>query len=138
MPRLGGMSELIHSFNPAYVIGGALILGGRQMAQRIDEQVYTRVAEMLLSKDPAVLNRGYDIITKNPYLREALRRASDLSVRELTSVFGPSNVLAGEATIGSRIPGVGRMFGGQSEETPKAYNTQDQDQGRPMVMPQNP
>ena len=129
-----GLFEIAHSLNPAYVLAGALTLAGRQAARKIDEEVFMKVAEMLLSDDPKVLQRGLQIVTKNPAISDAFRRAGDLSVRELMSIAGPSNVLAGAATA-ARIPGLRP----QEEPTPKAYNPQEQDQGtQGMVGQQSP
>ena len=90
-----GISELAHSLNPIYWVAGALVLGGRAAAREIDEKVALHVAHMLLSDDPAVLSRGYQIVTRNPVFRDALRRASDIGTRQLINYIGPSGVGAG-------------------------------------------
>src|SRR5262249_45282595 len=110
MARLGATiasaGELIHGLNPIPVIAGAIALGSRQAARAIDEQVATRIAQMLLSDDPATVARGYQVVAANPVMREALRRASDLGTRELISLAGPYNVGAGLLTAGQRfVPG---------------------------------
>ena len=130
-----GVFEVAHSLNPAYVLAGALTLAGRQAARKIDEEVFTKVAEMLLSDNPKVLQRGLDIVTKNPTISDTFRRAGDLSVRELMSIAGPSNVLAGETAAFSRVPGLRPEI----EPTPKAYNPQEPDQsGQGVLGQQNP
>ena len=90
-----GISELAHSLNPIYWIAGALVLGGRAAAREIDEKVALHVAHMLLSDDPDVASRGYQIVTRNPVFRDALRRASDIGTRQLINYIGPSGVGAG-------------------------------------------
>lgn len=85
------------SFNPVYWIAGAILLSGRHAAREIDQRVANQVAEMLTSTDPAVLRRGLAIVTRNPVMREAFRRAADLSERELMAMFGPGGVAAGGA-----------------------------------------
>src|SRR5262249_40636415 len=71
----GALVEMVHGFNPVTLVAAGLFLGGRQAAHRIDQRIATRVAEMLLSDDPAVLQRGLQAVSKNQVLRDALRRA---------------------------------------------------------------
>ncbi len=132
IPLIGGLagaaSEAVHAFNPAYVIAGALALGGREAARKIDEQVALHVGQMLMSSDPAVINRGYDIVSRNPVMREALRRASDLGVRELISRAGAYNVGAGLMTAGRHL-----IPGGKPPEAPPHQYYQQQEEPPPQL-----
>jgi hypothetical protein len=95
-----GILESMHgALNPVYLVAGAFILGGRAAARRIDENVAQHVARMLVSDDPAVLERGYQTVARNPVMRDALRRASDVGVRELINYARPSGVGAGAMTL---------------------------------------
>jgi hypothetical protein len=123
---IAGGAELIHNLNPAYVIAGALYVGSREMARKIDEQVALHIAQMLLSDNPAVVSRGYDIMSRNPVIREALRRASDLTGRELISRFGESNVFAAELATLSHLPGMGMLQQKPPEHAPQQYDYEGQ------------
>jgi hypothetical protein len=89
--------ETVRSFNPVYLIAGALIYGGRQAAHKIDADVATRVAQMLLSEDPAILKRGLQVAVKTPWIRDALRRSADVGVRQLMDYAGPAGIAGGAA-----------------------------------------
>jgi hypothetical protein len=52
---------------------------------RMNPQVAERVAQMLVSDDPAILNRGIEIIASDPSLLDALRRAT---ISGATSAMG--------------------------------------------------
>jgi hypothetical protein len=103
---VGLLESLKGALNPAYIIAGALVLGGRAAAQRIDNNVALRVAEMLFSDNPSVAAKGYKVIAQDPVLRDALRRASDIGVRQIVNYLRPSGVgaaalMAGEHLMGS-------------------------------------
>jgi hypothetical protein len=103
-----GLAESLHgALNPVYLIAGAFVLGGRAAAKQIDERVALRVAQMLTSRNPAILQRGYAAVARNPVLRDALRRASDVGVRELINAARPSGVAAGAGALYEHFrPGV--------------------------------
>jgi hypothetical protein len=90
-----GLVEMVHGLNPVYLIAGGIMLGGRQAAKSIDQRIALRVAEMLLSNDPSILQRGLQVVSRNPVIREALRQSSNIGVRELLNAAGPTGVLAG-------------------------------------------
>lgn len=100
---LATIEGLKGAFNPVYLIAIPLIWAGRQTAKQVDERVFTKVAELLMSDDPAKLARGLDLAAKNPTIRTALRYASDLSARQLVNLLGPSGVAAGAATLGGHF-----------------------------------
>jgi hypothetical protein len=107
--------ETLHGgINPVYWIAAPLIMGGIRAAHRIDEQVMIRVAEMLLSPDTARVQRALQIVTRRPVLRDALRQASNISVRELLNAAGPTGVLAGGAA------GYHHFFPGGTPHAPEA------------------
>jgi hypothetical protein len=112
MAKLGGTiaagAELVHQLDPTLVIAGALAFGSREAARKINEDVALRIAQMLLSQNPATIERGYSVMARNPVIRESLRRASDLTGRELISRFGPGNVGAAEMAVAGKlgVPGL--------------------------------
>jgi hypothetical protein len=52
---------------------GALVFAARRGQLKVDERIAKRVGEMLASSDPAVLQRGMNIIARNENLRSFLR-----------------------------------------------------------------
>jgi hypothetical protein len=94
----GAYESLKGVLNPAYLLAGAFVLGGKHAARAVDEKVAVKVAEMLLSHDPAELARGYKIISQNPVMRDALRGAGEVGIRQLINYARPSGVAAGAAT----------------------------------------
>lgn len=121
-----GFKEL--GLNPLYLIAAPLIWGGRQTAKQIDERVFTKVAEFLMSDDPAVLGRGLDIAVKNPNVRTALRYASDLSARQLVALLGPSGVGAGALATYEHLKG-------SEHELPNQHPYDQQDYQGQQVAP---
>jgi hypothetical protein len=114
-------------FNPTYIIAGALILGGKAAARDIDDKVATRVVEMLFSDNPRLVARGYEVISKNTVLRDALRKASDIGARQLINYLRPSGVGAAALTLGSKLHGAPEYpaehppadyYGGQDQQGP--------------------
>lgn len=105
---VAGIEAFKGAFNPAYLIAIPLIWAGRQSAKQIDERVFTEVAKLLMSDDPAKLARGLNIAVKNPTIRTALRYASDLSARQLVNLLGPSGVGAATMTLGDHILGAAK------------------------------
>jgi hypothetical protein len=61
----------------------ALMLGGRHLGKRIDQNVARRVGEMLASTDQTVIERGIAMLAGNPTLRSALQAADELTLRAL-------------------------------------------------------
>lgn len=94
--------------NPLAMITGAILYAGRQLHHSVNNEVATNVARMLVSEDPQIFARGVSIAARNPVIRETLRRASELSSRELIAQAGPYNVGAGLATGASRLTGYGK------------------------------
>jgi hypothetical protein len=109
-----------HDYNPVHLVGAfvaaALI---RHSAQRIDERVARRVGEMLASNDPAVLQRGVQVVASSPVYFEALRRATAASARIGERTIGPDNAAAGAAA------GALRLIEGPPEEHPHQVNQND-------------
>lgn len=101
-----GLFETLHgALNPVYIIAGGLVLGGRQAARHVDEKMALKVAEMLMSDDPATLAKGYKIVSSSPVIREAFRRASDVGIRQIINYARPSGVGAGALTVLDRVRG---------------------------------
>lgn len=125
---LAAIEGLKGAFNPAYLVAIPLIWGGRKAAKEIDERVFTHVAELLMSENPAVLSRGLDIASKNPSVRTALRYASDLSAHELISLLGPSGVASAALTLG-------KHFKGAAQEAPHAPHDQYDNEGQQPAPP---
>lgn len=125
---LAGIEGLKGAVNPAYLVAIPLIWAGRQSAKQIDERVFTEVAKLLMSDDPAKLARGLNIAVKNPNIRTALRYASDLSARELVNLLGPSGVAAATATLGQHLIGA-------AKEAPKDHSQDNYDNYQGQVSP---
>ena len=97
-----GLKE--HSFNPAHIIAVAFtVAAARHGAKVIDEKVARRVGEMLASKDPAILAKGLKIVASRPVLMNALRRASDITTRQLVNYLRPSGVAAATAALDDEL-----------------------------------
>ena len=112
VPGAVGAFELIkeHDFNPVHLIGAALVFGSmRKGAKVIDEQVARRVGELLASNDPAIFQRGLQIVSKSPTYLEALRNFPSAVARVATGEIQPSSTLAGAATV------LHRLFHGKPE-----------------------
>lgn len=94
-------------FTAAFV--GGLARGAASKAnQRIDQNVARRVADMLASPDPATLQRGVAIVSRNPRFLNALREA-DVSLARAGSAQvptggGPQMLVPGRAD--EQQPGV--------------------------------
>jgi hypothetical protein len=102
---LGALEGLKGAINPVYLLAGAFVVGGRHAAQTIDEKVAVKVAEMLMSHDPAELARGYKIISQNPVMRDALRGAGEVGIRQIINYARPSGVAAAGATAYTKYRG---------------------------------
>lgn len=77
----GGSGALVSGGNlndPSFWITAMLVRGARfgtaQLGQRVNQRLAQRVAEMLTSNDPAVFQRGMQVMTGSPALMDALRR----------------------------------------------------------------
>lgn len=82
------------------IIAGALILGSiRGGAHKIDAKVARKMAELLVSEDPATVRRGAAVIARSPQLFEALRRGTEAGSRVTARDLRPSGVGAGVATL---------------------------------------
>jgi hypothetical protein len=100
---LGTLEGLKGAINPVYLLAGAFVIGGKQAAHAIDEKVAVKVAEMLLSDNPAELARGYKIISQNPVMRDALRGAGEVGIRQIINYARPSGVAAAGATAYTKM-----------------------------------
>jgi hypothetical protein len=105
---VGGAAVGSSGFSLQGIVTGAILFAARQLHHTVDEQVMANVARMLVSEDPAIYARGVAIAARNPVIRETLRRASDLSTRELISQATPYGAAASLATAASRIGGYGK------------------------------
>lgn len=81
-----GYSLTTGDLNPGNIMTAAFVGGAaRGLAskanQRIDQNVARRVAEMLTSQDPRVLQRGMRIVASQPRMLESLRRADTALAR---------------------------------------------------------
>lgn len=83
-------------------IGGAGRFAAGKLNQGIDQRVSRKVADMLVSDDPKVLQKGIAIVAKNGSIMKALRRADDALARtsgnQLSGVSVPQ--LAGVSRAG--------------------------------------
>lgn len=55
-----------------------LVRGGRAMGARVDEKMAKRIAELLLSEDPADLQKATQLAAKNPNVQKAIRGMTDV------------------------------------------------------------
>lgn len=94
------------SFNPVELITGALMFTAlRGAAQRIDERVARRVAEMLISQDPQVVRQGARAVVTDHRLLDALRTATGVTARVGAHRAGLGPTAAGIATgVQSLLP----------------------------------
>lgn len=91
-------------FNPVHILTGALVLAaGHHAANRIDERTARRVAEMLVSQDPAVTAAGARVVTNNPRIFEALRLATGSAARVAGHDIGPERSAAGAAAAAQSL-----------------------------------
>jgi hypothetical protein len=75
-----------------HMLGAALAIGGAFAAHRsqvLHQSIATRLGQMLASKDPAVLQRGVQVIARNEKLLGALRAAGDRIPAALTGAGTP-------------------------------------------------
>lgn len=94
--------------NPYHMLFGAVLYGGlRGAAHRIDSRTAEKVAEMLLSKDPTIFQKGIVMTARDPKLFDALRATSNASARVGAHDAGPDAVGAGAATAAHNIMSVG-------------------------------
>ena len=88
-------------WNPKSLLTAAFIGGiARKGVQRVDQRVARRVAEMLASNNPSVLQKGVQVVSRNPVLMNALR-AFEL----------PAAKISGQQSTGTpvlQLPAVGR------------------------------
>jgi hypothetical protein len=98
---VAGYDELTgQDFDPKRVIYAALFGGGlRYGAHKIDAKVAQRVAEMLASNDPNILDKGVKIVASRPYLMDALRRATGAGARVAAHDIGPTRAIAGAGAV---------------------------------------
>lgn len=78
----------------------------------IDEKVADKVAEMLLSNDPALLQRGIKIVAGHPKLMDALRNATNAAAQVSGRDLGPENVAAGALTAAKNLITSGHVHHG--------------------------
>ena len=74
----GGLGFAVSGGNvtdPKFLMTAALVRGARAGGRAIDVGVAQRIAEMLTSQDPAVIQRGLQVVTRSNILFDALRRA---------------------------------------------------------------
>jgi hypothetical protein len=126
---LGAVESIKGAINPAYLLAGAFIIGGKHAAHAIDEKVAVKVAEMLLSHNPEELARGYKIVSQNPVMRDALRAAGDVGIRQLINYARPSGVAAGAATAYMN------MRGSDNPISQPQYDRGDQQYPSPVAQP---
>lgn len=79
---VGGYGQI--SGDPNAMMNAAITWGALYGHRRIDQRVARRVGEMLASSDPAVLQRGIQLVARNRNLLEALR-AFDRSFTRVSS-----------------------------------------------------
>lgn len=95
-------------FNPKHILLGALTVGAaRHGAHVVDERVARRIAEMLVSNDPALLAKGVKIAAGNPRIFDALRYATQAVARLGEHEIGPDNVIGSAAAALEHVAGGG-------------------------------
>ncbi|WP_445222261.1 hypothetical protein ACKWRH_21640 [Bradyrhizobium sp. Pa8] len=99
----------------ATVLGSMLSSGGRYAGAKvqsgIDQRVAKKVAEMLVSDDPKVLQKGLAIVAKQQKLLGALRTADDALAR------AGGNQLSGMSV--PQLPGIGPSRADEQPERPR-------------------
>lgn len=80
--------DLAHAGTTAGVVA-SLRLGGKVLNQRIDRNVAQRVGELLASNDPAVVQRGVELIARNPTLQRVLQAADEALARVVGQTAPP-------------------------------------------------
>lgn len=93
----------------AAFVGGAIRGGGQRIAQRIDQNVARRVADLLTSNDIRQLNMGLQIVTSRPVFLQALRNAN----------AGAVPISAGVSSQTSKLP-VPQIPASRAEDQPGA------------------
>lgn len=87
-----------YSTDPKEIATGALIAALASGGKKINTQVATKLAEMLISRDPAVVQKGFKAISGNSRIMDALRDA-DTKIGRVTSNFAPVNPALSAAGI---------------------------------------
>lgn len=111
MREVGGAMATVeavkeHGFSPAHMLAtvfGLKALGGK--VEHIDAQVAQKVAELLASKEPALLAKGIKIVASSPRMMNALRRATAASAIVGAHDIGPEATAAGIGAVGHRLIG---------------------------------
>jgi hypothetical protein len=86
--------------NPTAMLNAALVFGAAKGKGAIDKRVAQKVAEMLTSRDPAVLTRGVQIVARQGRFLDSLRNADKALARS-----GAGQV---EGIPGLQAAGIGR------------------------------
>ncbi len=99
-------------FTAAFVGGVARGVASRAN-QTIDQRVARRVADMLVSPDPGVLQRGMTLVARNPRYLEALRNADNSLARVAGEQSGgvPAIQAGGVSRAEDQQPGIPRPPG---------------------------
>jgi hypothetical protein len=79
-----------YSTDPKEVATGALIAALASGGKKINANVATKLAEMLVSRDPAVVQKGFKAFAGNSRIMDALRDA-DTKIGRVVSDFAPVN-----------------------------------------------
>ncbi|MCX5581494.1 peptidoglycan-binding domain-containing protein [Kaistia terrae] len=91
----GGASTVINGgFNPtdpSWLMTTALVRGGRLAGTTVEQRTVRRIAEMLASNDPKVLNQAAVQLSLRPGLMKALRAAEE----NIGRIVGPASVEGG-------------------------------------------
>jgi hypothetical protein len=97
---IGGLELLKEGdYEPKHLLAGALIYGAlRSGARHIDARVANEMARMLMSNDPAIMQRGARTVSRSRMF-EALRRGTEAGSRVTAHDLGPSGVSAATAAI---------------------------------------
>lgn len=94
--------------NASAVMNAALVYGAARGKAAIDQRVARKVGEMLASSDPAVLQKGIQIVARNGRFMDALRSTD----KRLAAVGGQQGV----SVPAIQAPGIGRT----DDERPSA------------------
>lgn len=102
-----------YNTDPKEIAYGAVIAALSSGGKRINAQVATRLVDMMLSRDPMVVEKGFKLISSDPKWLGALRDADTKIGRVISGVTPTSPVLqlTGAVRADDQKPGVKRPIG---------------------------
>jgi hypothetical protein len=89
LPAAVGAAAAYATGNWKTAIVGAIMYGARRAQRAVDEDVAARVADMLLSKDPAVYAKGMREVYKSEPLRSSIQASAMLGAQSVSAGSAP-------------------------------------------------